>query len=928
MNNLSEIRELVVQLEKLVESTDLEALENNSPIISQMACLKEALSGISAEQRRIVGTVIGDGQVKAGGDIVAGDKTVINLSRACLVESSADADALADYLLRVRNACNDLHLSEIDSQTTMVVHSPMRLSEVFVVPHIADKVAYGEDRHGNKYRIPLEELSTTNVEIVGDWDLVPMTASDFVNRHGRVVLLGDIGSGKTAFVDHLMYALATSTLSSDKINLEHLGLGRLGNETLVPIKIAVSEFVTSSHFSASAKGVLDYIQSDVGILSGATSSILRAIRRGKAFIAFDGLDVIDESLRLQVMRAVVELNKSFPKNRYLVTCRTLEYEAVKVTSVGEFHVATLAPFDQQQIRAFIYRWYSGARNRYPHIQGNAEKTLIDEVKTPDLAILARTPLLLTQIALLYSSYGRLPEDKVNLYDEVVKLLLSRWKKDTPVARSLVDYLGIPASRLMTLEPALLELAYSAYEKQGTQPISKGDVIDVLKKYFDEDWGKIQKFCEYVSHRAGLLVEQNGKYCFPHATFQEFLAAKYLSLQNDFASRIADLVTCAPNKWRSVFSMAVKIAGVDRGIMAINSLCYESPPRADELADFGTTHWKKVLIAAEAVLGLNPIEIEQRPERVNIFNRIVDWLLVFIKHDGLDVQDRVIAGNILGQLGDPRPGVASLEPDLAVISKGPVLINPPHIAGKERLDSYEFEIVYDYWIARYPVTQTQYSLFIAENPEYHLPDGIDSYDWNPDTRTPPLERSNHPVVLVSWYDAKQYCEWLQGKLEELGLLPGGYEVRLPIEPEWEKGAHGGIRLPDGTPNPMPDRRYPWGHTIGPGCANLRDLEPEIFETTPVGIFPAGASPSGILDMAGNAMEWIQTSWGNDDVDNPGFSIIYNAHDGRESEDASGFRILRGGSWLFPEGEAQCSCRLDPNVRFADVGMRIVIAPRVP
>lgn len=108
-------------------------------------------------------------------------------------------------------------------------------------------------------------------------------------------------------------------------------------------------------------------------------------------------------------------------------------------------------------------------------------------------------------------------------------------------------------------------------------------------------------------------------------------------------------------------------------------------------------------------------------------------------------------------------------------------------------------------------------------------------------TPPPGRSDHPVVLVSYDDARAYAEWLSRETP--------YWWRLPTESEWEKAARGA----DG-------RRFPWGDAFEPKRLNSHDAGP--FDTTPVGRFPAGASPYGMLDAAGQVFEWTATAAGAD------------------------------------------------------------------
>lgn len=115
-------------------------------------------------------------------------------------------------------------------------------------------------------------------------------------------------------------------------------------------------------------------------------------------------------------------------------------------------------------------------------------------------------------------------------------------------------------------------------------------------------------------------------------------------------------------------------------------------------------------------------------------------------------------------------------------------------------------------------------------------------WTPfarDTRRPvPHDPADHPVSGVSWQDATAYAAWLAART--------GLPVRLPTEDEWERAARGDD-----------DREFPWGNDYRPGLANLVDAG--VGATTPVGSFPEGASPYGVLDLAGNVDEWTSTPY---------------------------------------------------------------------
>jgi formylglycine-generating enzyme required for sulfatase activity len=201
----------------------------------------------------------------------------------------------------------------------------------------------------------------------------------------------------------------------------------------------------------------------------------------------------------------------------------------------------------------------------------------------------------------------------------------------------------------------------------------------------------------------------------------------------------------------------------------------------------------------------------------------------------------------------------------------------------------------FYIDRYPVTNEEYKRFVDATghpvPCYDV-DWVDAreYNWDPEIRTPPPGREKHPVVLVSWEDAQAYAAWA-GK-------------RLPTEAEWERASRG----PDGC-------RWPWGDGFAVGRCNSK--ESDVESTVPVGQYsPEYDSPDGVGDTVGNVWEWTSSLFR---------PYPYDADDGRESQEASGWRVLRGGSWMNDLDRARCTARLDGDFLFYNnVGFRCAVS----
>jgi formylglycine-generating enzyme required for sulfatase activity len=236
--------------------------------------------------------------------------------------------------------------------------------------------------------------------------------------------------------------------------------------------------------------------------------------------------------------------------------------------------------------------------------------------------------------------------------------------------------------------------------------------------------------------------------------------------------------------------------------------------------------------------------------------------------------------------------------------------------EQNLGNKDAELTNGYWIYRTEVTNSQYAK-CANSGICDEPQSTNNFSWysNNNYYANPTF-SNYPVVLVSWNQAKTYCEeWASG--------------RLPTSAEWEKAASW---------DEIREEKYifPWGNSFDGTLLNFCDtncsvhdwadtsVNDEYTNTSPVESYLSGASPSGVLNMAGNVWEWV-----NDFYSSTYYLTNTNWTDpkGPDSPDEKNDRVIRGGSawYLSAYASAGIQDSEDPGnaSTFFGVGFRCVI-----
>jgi formylglycine-generating enzyme required for sulfatase activity len=798
-------------------------------------------------------------------------------------------DPWGSYLQSVIADCRQARLAGVDPQAADPSRSAFSLDKLYIsldtstlVP-VKDEGQEYDDRLGGRQASPKERSR-------------PLGALEMLEQPDErwMVLLGLPGSGKSTFVRYLALRHAQA-LANPGLDIGELLPGWQGG-ALMPVMISLGRYAESLPADLS-RGRAEHLRRYLRTMFAAdgrsgkfAEELLGDLERRGGLFLFDGLDeVADLGLRPLVVQALEEFVERYGRvssSRFLVTCRTFSYTdpAWKLTA---WPAHELAPFDPEKVTRFIDGWHAELLRVDPAKKAEYERKrqLLHEALRPGdrrrLAEIADNPLILTIMAVVHTNKGELPDARALVYEDCIEILLLRWQAQRQIQdgvsqqQSLLDALGVPR---ITLERALQEVAYRAHESQAASGgersaalVTEDLLVGALRAAF-RDMEKVETFLAYCESANGLLLLQGVAplpdappdtpplcvYTFPHLTFQEYLAGRYLGRLPNLGRNVRQHLDRS-DRWREVVMLlgehlCFREGDFERMDAIIAALAPDSLPQK-----MGETDWRALWMAGD-LLTIYRRALQGKPE---IDLHVRRGLVCLLEEGALSARERAAAGDTLAALGDPRfdPGLWHLLADSTLgfvhVPAGSFLMGSDKkadpVADEDELPQHEVRLP-EYWIARYPTTVAQFRAFVEDSG--HKPD---------------LERSldgvlNHPVVNVTWHDAISYRAWLDGALKRIapemavgaagdpasafwrGLAEGELAVSLPSEAEWEKAARG----TDG-------RIYPWGPAFDSEKANMG--ETGLGRTSPVGCFPGGASPYGLLDMSGNVWEWTRSLYGN-------------------------------------------------------------------
>ena len=813
------------------------------------------------------------------------------------------------YLQKLQTYCNLLPLAAIAEERDRHSSARLTLSQVYIGLNTTDLI----DKTGRPVTMESREMARS-FERSQREELRPLSALEAAARHPALVILGDPGSGKTSFLNHLMFILAAKHLPPESALPKDWPHG-----SLLPVRVLLHELAISLENKEArnflnkgredrqrglsrlvhehiADHLVDYDAPDF------SEALRQTIADGRCLVVFDGLDEAPPSRRELVRLAVEDFCATNPGNRYLVTCRSRSYEGP--ACLQSFKTATLAPFDDKQVSAFAEGWYDALVQieQFRPEQAAAKKDDLKQAVRRLPQDLVRNPLLLTTMANVHANNVELPRQRVKLYQKASALLLRRWQEQKAGKISLFEEIGLQSDK--EIYKALWELGYQAQKAERGQEaadILETDAVSILARHFSsvpEPLVAAGRFLGFVDQTAGLLIGRGGArgnvYAFPHRTFQEYFAGCHLAKgSRDFKRELLGLLA-EGDYWRLTAQLGVEelLHNDNHDGPALDAAYFLCPEQQPSLSD--APAWRGVLWAAHFALEIGPSRIEADNViggGVEFLRRLRQRLVTILEKEEclLPARERVEAGFVLGKLGDPRDGVCSLPPVWVELAGGRFIMGDKEYGPPHDVELSPFKI------SKYPITNAQYAEFVntggyrekkwwsddgwkyRQKEKWEQPRWWDNEEFN---------LPNQPVVGVSWFEAEAFCRWLTeqmavGKYASEQVASGKkFIVQLPTEAEWEFAARG-----------KEGRQYPWGKDEPiPEHANYDALN--LRRPTAVGSFPQGATPEEIFDLAGNVWEWCLDWYGE--------KYYAECKERGVEKDPPGpetgvYRVLRGASW---------------------------------
>lgn len=468
-------------------------------------------------------------------EIVA--KPSSNPEPAATQESTSEIDILVQRVRRDIRA--SLH-QRYGTVRVLDMSQPVKVSDIYTDVEVLEKIS-GRRRVNITDLVKLsnfavcDRLTLRNFEEqISELEFEEkISGLEAVKRHSKLLVLGKPGLGKTMFLKYIAIQCISDRSKADQ----------------VPIFLTLKDFAEAENQPT----LLDYSKQlfqEYGVED--TQVVETLLSQGRLIVLLDGLDEVKESDDSRVLKQISSFTERFYKNSFVMTCRT----AAKEYGFEHFTEVEIADFSETKVVEFVSKWF----------QGKADykvKTFIRNIqRSCQLRELAKKPLLLTLLCLVFEESDSFPLSRLELYREVLDVLLRRWDAKRNIKREQID----ESLSSHHIEDLLSKIALTTFN-QGHNFFKSRDIEQCIVKHIQNSSSlpsssrslkpNSETILKSIEAQYGLLVEQaKGIYSFSHLTFHEYFAAKEIVTYSDSKESPEILESLAQHvtdkRWHEVF----------------------------------------------------------------------------------------------------------------------------------------------------------------------------------------------------------------------------------------------------------------------------------------------------------------------------------------------------------------------------------------